>query len=134
MCAKAKILLVDDDVDFVESTKDLLEAHNYEVDFAYDGKTGVKKAKENKPGLMVLDVMMTTKTEGFEVAREIAGDDELKSMPVIMMTGIRKDMNLNYGFEPDEDWLPVTEFLEKPVEPAKFIATVEKLLHQAGGE
>lgn len=130
MSDAAKILIVDDDVDFVESTKDLLEAHNFEVKYAYDGKEGVKKAKAETPDLMLLDVMMATKTEGFEVAREIAADEQLKSMPVIMLTGIRKDMKLNYGFEPDEDWLPVTEFLEKPVGPAKLIATVEKLLKQ----
>ena len=128
MAEKSRILVVDDDVDFVESTKDLLEAHGYDVSYAYDGEAGLKKATEKKPDLMVLDVMMASKTEGFEVARKIPENPVLRDIPVIMVTGIRREMKLGYGFEPDESWLPVKTVMEKPVDPAQFIATIDKTL------
>ena len=128
MSEQTKILLVDDDTDFVESTSALLEAHNYSVVSAYDGKTGFQKAEDESPDLLLLDVMMSTKTEGFDVARKIAQDENLKNMPVILLTGIRNDMNLPYGFEPDEEWLPVYKVMEKPVQPDQLINTIEELL------
>jgi len=128
MSDKKLILVVDDDIDFVESTKMMLEAHGFEVACAYDGAEGLKKAKQNKPDLLLLDVMMASDTEGFEVARQIPATPELKDVPVIMMTGIRREKNLNYGFEPDDSWLPVKEVLEKPVPPARLIAAVKSAL------
>ena len=130
MSEQTKVLLVDDDADFVESTSALLEAHNYSVISAYDGKAGFQKAQDETPDLLLLDVMMSTKTEGFDVARQIARHEELKNMPVILLTGIRNDMNLPYGFEPDEEWLPVYTVMEKPVQPDKLINTIEELLRR----
>ena len=130
MSEQTKVLLVDDDADFVESTSALLEAHNYSVVSAYDGKAGFQKAQDETPDLLLLDVMMSTKTEGFDVARQIARHEELKNMPVILLTGIRNDMNLPYGFEPDEEWLPVYTVMEKPVQPDKLINTIEELLRR----
>ena len=118
MSAKGKILLVDDDVEFVNSTTDLLEAHGYTVISAPDGMSGLELARKERPDLMVLDVMMATKTEGFDVARKIPGLPELHTMPVLLVTGIRKEMALSFRLEPDETWLPVSRIMEKPVDPA----------------
>lgn len=126
--AKKKILLVDDDVEFVESNKDLLEAEGYEVIVAHNGTEGLAKAKQERPNLMILDVMMATKTEGFEVSRQIPKTPELKNMPIILVTGIRKEMNLPFGFEPDETWLPVDSIMEKPIDPKKFLEAVKQKL------
>lgn len=123
---KKKILLVDDDVEFVESNKELLEAEGYEVITAHNGTTGIEKAKQHKPDLMILDVMMATKTEGFEVSRQIPKTPELRNMPIILVTGIRKEMNLPFGFEPDETWLPVDSIMEKPIDPKKFLEAVKQ--------
>ncbi len=81
MPTKEKILLVDDDLDFVKSTTDLLEAHGYRVISAQDGTSGLSLAKQEHPDLMVLDVMMATKTEGFDVARRIPSCPELAICP-----------------------------------------------------
>jgi DNA-binding response OmpR family regulator len=132
MSDKKRILLVDDDVDFVEATKVMLEAHGFDVSCAYDGKEGLATAKQVKPDLMILDVMMTSDSEGFEVAREIPATPELEGTPVIMLTGIRREKNLAYGFEPDESWLPVKDVLEKPIDPARLIAVVENALRKIG--
>ncbi|MBN1456817.1 MAG: response regulator [Sedimentisphaerales bacterium] len=123
-----KILVIDDDNDFVESIVNLLEAKGYNVASASNGTDGVAKAKDNKPDLILLDVMMTTKDEGFNVARELQGIEGIKGTPVIMVTGVRKEMNLPFGFEPDETWLPVKQVLEKPVKPETLLNEVADAL------
>jgi two-component system, OmpR family, alkaline phosphatase synthesis response regulator PhoP len=120
-----KVLVIDDDPDFVDAIVNVLDAKGYEVDSAPNGKIGLAKAKEQKPDLILLDVMMTTKSEGFDVAREIHKDDQLKGVPVILVTGVRKEMSLPFGFEPDEEWLPVKGVLEKPVKPEILLKAIE---------
>jgi two-component system, OmpR family, alkaline phosphatase synthesis response regulator PhoP len=119
-----KVLMIDDDPEFVEAISNLLDAKGYEVHTASNGKEGVEKAKTQNPDIILLDVMMTTKDEGFNVARELHDTDKLKNTPVIMMTGIRREMNLPFGFEPDEAWLPVKKVLEKPVKPEVLLAAI----------
>jgi CheY-like chemotaxis protein len=123
-----KILIIDDDHDYVESVVNLLEAKGYTVAAAYNGADGVEKAKADKPDLILLDVMMSTKDEGFNVARELQGVEDVKGTPVIMVTGVRKEMNLPFGFEPDETWLPVKQILEKPVKPQVLLDAVAEAL------
>ena len=121
-----KVLVIDDDNEFVEAMTNVLDAQGYEVDSAPNGKVGIAKAKERKPDIILLDVMMTTKSEGFDVARELNKDKKLKEVPIIMITGVRKEMKLPFGFEPDEAWLPVKGVLEKPVRPDVLLKTVEE--------
>ena len=121
-----RVLLVDDDHEFVEAMTNVLDAKGYVVDSASNGKIGMAKAREQKPDIILLDVMMTTKSEGFDVAREIHKDEKLKSVPVILITGVRKEMSLPFGFEPDETWLPVKGVLEKPVKPEVLLKAVEE--------
>lgn len=121
-----KVVLVDDDVAFVESNKDLLEAYDYQVYTAHDGASGLEVAKQERPALMVLDVMMAGRPEGFEIARKIPKTPELKGMKVLLVTGFSKSMNRK--LEPDEEWLPVTRILEKPIDPARLISEIQKLL------
>jgi two-component system, OmpR family, alkaline phosphatase synthesis response regulator PhoP len=123
-----KILLVDDDAEFVQSNRDLLEAHGYQVFTASDGAGAIDSAARNKPDLVILDVMMTSDTEGFEVSREMAETPALKNIPVVLLTGIRKAMKLPFGFEPDADWLPVKTVLEKPVRAQTLLDEIKKRL------
>jgi len=69
---------------------------------------------------------MTTESEGFDVARAMHKEESLKTTPVIIISGIRKEMNLPFGFEPDEDWLPVKAVLEKPIKPDLLLSTIEE--------
>jgi CheY-like chemotaxis protein len=120
-----KVLIVDDDPEYVDGISSLLEGRGYEVVTASDGKEGLMMAKQERPDLILLDVMMTTRSEGFDVARELHADEGLKDTPVIIMTGIREEMELPFGFEPSEEWLPVRQVLEKPVEPEDLLKVVE---------
>lgn len=85
MESKAKILLVDDDEDFVEATKLVLESKPYEVIVAQDGDEGLAKARKEKPDLIILDVIMPVK-DGFSAAEQLKKDTELQKIPVIMLT------------------------------------------------
>ncbi|MCE5186821.1 MAG: response regulator [Planctomycetaceae bacterium] len=123
-----KVLVIDDDNDFVESVVNLLEARGYSLTSASNGKEGVEKAKAKKPDVILLDVMMTTKDEGFNVARELQSIEGVKGTPVIMVTGVRKEMNLPFGFEPDETWLPVKQILEKPIKPESLLSAIADAL------
>jgi CheY-like chemotaxis protein len=119
-----KVLIIDDDVEYVEAIVNLLDAKGYSVTSTHNGRDGVAAAKADVPDIILLDVMMTTKSEGFDVARELHGDEGLRGTPVIMITGVRKEMNLPFGFEPDGDWLPVKAVLEKPVKPELLLKTI----------
>jgi CheY-like chemotaxis protein len=121
-----KVLMIDDDPEFVDAISNLLDAKGYEVHTASNGKDGVAKAKAENPDIILLDVMMTTKNEGFNVARELHEDQNLSQTPIIIMTGIRREMNLPFGFEPDETWLPVKTVLEKPVKPEVLLSAVSE--------
>jgi len=120
------VLMIDDNPEFVEATTNLLEAKGYEVVSAANGKEGIEKAKAVSPDIILLDVMMTTESEGFDVARGMHKEETLKNTPVIIITGIRKEMNLPFGFEPNDEWLPVKAVLEKPVKPDVLLSTIEE--------
>ena len=125
------ILIVDDDPDFVESNKDLLEAYGYVEHTAHNGADGLALARQVRPDLMILDVMMATNTDGFETARKIPETPELKGLKVLLVTGVTRDMHLPFGFEPDESWLPVDRVLEKPIAPTRLLSEIQKTLGEA---
>ena len=122
-----KIVLIDDDVDFVEINKTILEKEGYEVSTAYDGKAGIAKIREVNPDLVILDVMMDSADEGFNVAKEIKEDDAFKNLPILMLSSINKLDTGNWQLGPDERWNPVDLFLDKPVTPEKLMEKVRKL-------
>lgn len=123
---KKRILIVDDDIEYVESNKELLEASGYEVLTAHNGKDGLELAKKHKPDLMILDVMMATNTEGFEVARKVPHSPELKGMHILLVTGVRREMSLPFKVHPDETWLPVDKVFEKPINPQDLLDEIKK--------
>jgi two-component system, OmpR family, alkaline phosphatase synthesis response regulator PhoP len=125
-----RILIVDDDVAFAESNRDLLEAFGYEVYTAQDGASGLQLARQIRPDLMILDVMMATETEGFEVARRIPESPELKNMGVLLVTGVMQALHLPRGLQPDDTWLPVDRVLEKPIAPDRLMHEVERILKE----
>lgn len=123
-----KILVIDDDPEFIDAVTGTLESKGYEVISAENGKDGFNKAVKTKVDLILLDVMMSKQTEGFDIARKLKNDKATKDVPVIMITGIRKDMNLPFGFEPDNDWLPVKAVLEKPIKPDVLLNMIRSVI------
>jgi len=127
--AGEKVLLVDDEQDFVDIVSAELEAEGFEVVTAYSGEEAREKAPEEKPDAIVLDVMMETKTEGFKVARELRQRDDTKDIPLIMLTGVNQEYPFQFG--PDNMWLPVDTFLEKPVDAEQLVGELRTKLGEA---
>ena len=127
--AKAKILIADDDEDIRESVQAILESRQYEVVTAADRIEGMDKIKTEKPDLVILDVMMSTWQDGFEMARELKNDPQFKEMPILMMTGVKEQTGMDFkSTAGDPTWCPVEGFLDKPVTPDILITEIERLL------
>ncbi|MEJ5301843.1 MAG: response regulator [Bacteroidales bacterium] len=125
-----KILLVDDDIDFVFIQKAMLEKEGFQVVTAGDKIAGLERARAEKPDLAILDVMMTTEQEGYEMAREMKKDPALKDIPIIMLTSVDAITGLNLKeMAKDPKWLPVEAYLEKPVQPQQLLGEIKKLLN-----
>ena len=128
---KAKILLVDDDIDFVESTKIVLESKPYEVIVAYEGDEALRKAREENPDLVLLDIIMPVK-DGFTAAEQFKKDPQLSKIPVVMLT--------SYSSRKGETSIPVSrgleleaeDYVEKPVRPEELLNKVAQYLKRAG--
>lgn len=123
----SKVLIVDDSPDFRNSTGELLESAGFEVLTAENGKAGMEQAAAASPDVILLDVMMTHDTEGFDAAKELKKNPATAEIPVIIITGIRKEKTLPFRFEPDEDWLPVKAVLEKPVDPEELLREIRSV-------
>ncbi len=125
----ARVLLVDDDVDIQEANKIALEAKGHDVLLAYSAAEAREAIKTETPDVVVLDVMMERKDSGFDVAREIRAAHP--NLPILMLTGIHDHVDKAMRFGPDETWLPVTRFVEKPLSLEKLVAEVETLAAEA---
>ncbi|HPQ68153.1 MAG TPA: response regulator [bacterium] len=126
----AKILLIDDDPDFILVHSQILIAEGFEVVTAEDGNEGLAKLKAETPDLVVLDVMMTTETEGFEVARKIREELNLVKLPIIMLSSFHEVKKVPYRIAPNNTWLPVDLWLDKPIQPQAFIEKVRAALSE----
>ena len=126
-----KVLIIDDDPDFVQATRIVLESKPYEVIISYDGDDGLRKAKEGKPDLIILDVIMPVK-DGFSTAEQLKKDTELKEIPVIILTsyaekGSGSSVAMSGGLA-----LETEDYIDKPVSPEELLRKVEKYLKRTG--
>jgi len=123
-----KILIVDDDRDVFESMKIVLEAEGFAVEWATNGAEALEKARASRPDLMILDVMMNSDDEGFQVSYTMRQDRELANIPILMVTSVGARTGFSFDRKKDEDFLPVNEFLEKPVDPKVLVDKVRENL------
>ena len=129
MTIKTKVLLVDDDQDFVEATKMVLESKPYEVLVAYNGDEGLAKARKEKPDLIILDVIMPVK-DGFTAAEQLKKDPELKNIPVIMLTSFAQKQSETSISVGQGMTLDTEDYVDKPVTPQELLKKVEKLINK----
>jgi CheY-like chemotaxis protein len=131
--AKKRVLLVDDDVDFLEINRTALEAAGYEVAVAHDAKEGLKVAVKSRFDVAILDVIMVTPSDGFELARDLRRDPKTEKMPLVMLTSVnavneQKGTLFRLGNQDkDELWLPVDKFMDKPIKPEALVRLVAEL-------
>jgi len=122
----AKILVVDDDPDFVEVTRMVLEANGYEVASAADGKEALARMCQEKPDLVLLDIMMAHILEGLEVSKEMQAEAELRRIPIIMVSSITDSPHA--GEFPTDEYIPMDAWISKPVQPADLLEKVKRCL------
>ena len=129
MESKTRILIIDDDPDYVEGIKSILEKADYEVEAVYNPEDGFKTLKSGKYDLLLLDIMMGRGAEGVMVARKISKDPVLRETPTLIITGIREQIAYLFPCQPMyPHFLPVDELIEKPVEPDLLLEKVSTLL------
>ncbi len=124
-----KILVVDDDVDYVAAITIVLETNGYEVVAAYDGKEGLETAKSEMPQVILVDLMMNTINEGYELVRNIRSDDRFEGVPLIMVSAAHQVEEFkNANFAPDDVWFPIDTFMDKPVDFKVLLGHLDKLI------
>lgn len=130
MTEKQRILVVDDDVQLVDTVETLLEQVGYQVTHAYQAEKGLELARELKPDLILLDIMFAGPPgpDGIEISRKLHQDPDLKDTPVIILSGVKKVLDMPVKLAPDEDYMPVKSFLEKPFTPDQLLAAIEEVL------
>ena len=132
MTQQKKLLIIDDDPDFVEGIKSILDAADYSVEVAYNPKDGLQALQTKNFDLLLLDIMMGRGAEGIMVARKMRKDPKLREMPVLIITGIREQMAFLFPGEPVHPrFVQVDELVEKPVEPKLLLEKVSALLQAA---
>lgn len=131
-----KILIVDDDPDIVDSLRVILESRAYQVCSASNAEEGREKAKEERPDLIILDIMMPSGTEGFHFVWNLRNDPSsgCQEVPILVLTSIHDTTSLR--FYPDQsdgtyapgEFLPVQDFLDKPIDPKELLRRVGNIL------
>jgi DNA-binding response OmpR family regulator len=127
-----KLLIIDDDPDYVSGIKSVLEKAEYAVDVAYNPKDGFQALQSKHYDLLLLDIMMGRGAEGVALARKIRKDPKLRNMPLLIITGIREQIAFLFPSQPvHPNFVETDELLEKPVEPKVLLEKVSTLLNTA---
>ena len=120
------ILIIDDDPDFVNATRIVLEKEGYKVERAAGGKEGFQVARKSSPDLVILDVMMDSVLDGVSVSRKMNEDDATRDIPIVMVTSIA---NTDYAdLFPTDEYIHIDAFLSKPIDPEKLIKKIQRIL------
>ena len=123
-----KVLIIDDDADIRETLLLILEG-KYELREAGSRAEGMNLLKDFLPDLVLLDVMMERHDSGFEMCREIKNDPQLQHTKILMLTNVDKEMKMDFKkLAGDPDWLPVDDYVVKPIDPKEFLSKIEKLI------
>jgi len=128
-----KIYIIDDDRDIVESISMVLKANGFEVFAQYNDENVIENVSQYNPDLIILDVMFPENSSaGFDIARDLKRNNKLTNIPIIMLSAVNERgiyMGLFTDKDIDESWLPVSKFLDKPVQPKELLLQVKSMLN-----
>jgi len=132
----ARILVVDDDPDFLDSTRIMLQSSSYRVAVAAGEEEALAEIEAERPDLLILDVMMSKRDSGFQLARSLKSDQRYRAIPILMVTAVDKEVGLDFArhakrayHTPEEEaYLPADDYLVKPVTTAKLLGSVRRVL------
>lgn len=128
MTTTRNILLIDDDPDIHSAVKLILEPEGYQVQCALTGAAGMELARKSRPDAILLDVMLTSPSEGFHLAYEMRQDESLSGVPIVILSAIGRTMGMDYAKELGTDYLPANAFVEKPFDAATLREAVRSVL------
>ncbi len=127
-----RLLIIDDDPDYVAGIKSILDTAGYAVEVAYDPKAGLQALQSRPYDLLLLDIMMGRGAEGVMIARKLRKDPKLREMPVLIITGMREQIAFLFPGQPvHPHFVEMDELIEKPVEPKILLDKVSALLRMA---
>ena len=125
-----KILLIDDDPDFIEINKMILEANGYETDSAGSSSEAMAKLEQNRYDLVVIDLIMEELDSGFSIAYNIRDSEKTRHLPILMLTSAQEQTGFTFEISKDKDWMKVDDFAAKPLKAAELLQRVDKLLNK----
>lgn len=121
-----RILVVDDDPDFVEISRMILEPNGYQVSSASNGQQALAKMRQHRPDLVLLDVMMSHVLDGLDVSRQMQMDPELSDIPIIMISSIADSPHAEVF--PTDEYLPIDGWISKPLQSDTLLEKVRRCL------
>ncbi len=123
-----RILLADDDPDFLEINRTILEANGYLVEEASTSAEALEKLETHEFDLIILDLMMEERDSGFTIAYAVRENERLRHLPILMLTSAEEKTGFSFKFSNDKEWMKVDDFAAKPLKPAELVMRIEKLL------
>ena len=127
MSEKKRILVVDDEPDFASLVQANLEKEGFDVDVAYDGVEGLEKVKGSPPDAIVLDVMMPNK-DGYEMCKDLKGDDKYKDIPVVLLTAVASHVTSTRYSHSDGMSTEADDYIPKPASAEDVTSSIKGLL------
>jgi DNA-binding response OmpR family regulator len=129
---KKKVLIIDNDVDFIDQNKAILEENGFEVISASDSREGLEKVSFDMPDIVLLELVLEKHDAGFDVAKDIKADPRFKGIPILMVTSAAGETKCDFCQELDGYWMKTDDFVNKPVMPEDLIKRINILLEKAG--
>jgi DNA-binding NtrC family response regulator len=126
-----KIVLVDDNTDYLFTMETFLSRNGFEVKTSEDAEKGLELIRKESPDILLLDVMMETLFSGFELCKQMRMDDELKDIPIIGISGMGDELGIDYKQWPDYEYFKPDAFLDKPVDKQKLLRLIPETIEKA---
>lgn len=132
--AQKRILIIDDDVDFVDLNKAVLVNNGFEVETAFSAREGMDKVQFDAPDLILLDLMLEKHDTGFSFAKSIKADPRYREIPILMISAVAGETGYDFSQDQDGYWMKTDDFVSKPVEPEELVKRINALIEKAKKE
>ena len=126
-----KVVMIDDNTDLLFTMETFLQRNGFEVHTAEDGQTGLDLIKKECPDVILLDIMMETLFSGFEVCKQVRADKELMDTPIIGISAMGDELDINYSQWPDYDYFRPDTFMEKPIDKQRLLRLIPEVIQKA---
>ena len=126
-----RIVMVDDNTDYLFTMETFLKRNGFEVQTSDDGRKGLELISKETPDIVLLDVMMETLFSGFELCKQMRMNDDLKDIPIIGISGMVDELGIDYSQWPDYDYFKPDAFLDKPVDKQKLLRLIPETIEKA---